>query len=98
MSKTTNHFGRAIMIDICKDGTISFRNRGSRAFNGKALPVFSVDTEQEANSIQVAFGKARERPNKMTTNFSPSVGMSASMHRATHSLVTVGAGGFFKNL
>lgn len=49
-------FDRPIMIDICKDGTISYRPQTQRSFNGIALPVFSVRTEEQALALQVRFG------------------------------------------
>lgn len=50
---------RPVMIHICKDGTISYRQMGERIFNGVALPVFSVDTVEEAHSLQVLCGAAQ---------------------------------------
>ena len=44
---------RPIMMHICKDGTITYRKRGEPVFNGRALPFFSVDTEEEAQDLQV---------------------------------------------
>lgn len=48
---------RPILIHVCKDGTISYRTRRQKVFNGVALPVFSVDTEEQARDIQVRFGR-----------------------------------------
>lgn len=48
---------RAIRIDVCKDGTISFCPRKQPPFNGVALPVYSVNTEEQAETIQVRFGR-----------------------------------------
>lgn len=50
---------RPVMIHICKDGTISYRQHGEPVFNGVALPVFSVDTVEEAHSLQVLCGSAQ---------------------------------------
>lgn len=51
-------FRRPVMIHICKeDGTISYRRKGKPVFNGVALPVFSVDTEEQAEAIQIRFGR-----------------------------------------
>lgn len=52
-------FARPIMIHVCKDGTISFRDKSKRekVFNGVALPVFSVDTVEQAEAVQVRFGR-----------------------------------------
>jgi hypothetical protein len=43
------------MLDLCKDGTLSYRRRAQLPFNGVALPVFSVDTEEQAREAQVHF-------------------------------------------
>lgn len=61
---------RAVLIDICKDGTLSHRVRGdknAKRLNGSALPVFSVDNVADAESLKVHFGKRQyiehpERP------------------------------------
>lgn len=50
---------RPVMIHICKDGTISYRQMGERIFNGVALPVFSVDTVEEAQALQILCGAAQ---------------------------------------
>lgn len=54
-----DHLSRAFMIHICKDGTISYRNqvRKERVFNGVALPVYSVATEEHARELQIRFGR-----------------------------------------
>lgn len=44
---------RAIKIHCCKDKTITYAKRGQPSFNGIALPVFSVDTEEEAAMLQL---------------------------------------------
>lgn len=51
------NLSRDVIIHICKDGTISFRRKGEPIFNGRALPVFSVDTEEQAREIQILFGR-----------------------------------------
>lgn len=50
-------YGRRFMIHVCKDGTVTYRDKVARekVFNGRALPVFSVDTAEEAKQIQVRF-------------------------------------------
>lgn len=57
--KLSELFGRPIMIHICRDGTISYRDASKEEpiFNGVALPVFSVDTVEEAKTIQITFGR-----------------------------------------
>jgi hypothetical protein len=54
-------FIRPIMLHVCKDGTVTYRDRTKRepVFNGRALPVFSVDTITEAKQIQVRFCSAQ---------------------------------------
>jgi|ERR1041385_4964685 hypothetical protein len=44
------HFNRPILMDISKDGTITFRSRKAASYLG-AIPVFSVDTEEEARRL-----------------------------------------------
>src|SRR5689334_521905 len=48
---------RAVRIYLCKDGTISYRPSTEPSFNGSALPVFSVDTVEQARAVQVRFGR-----------------------------------------
>lgn len=50
-------FTRPIMLHVCKDGTVTYRDKtkGEKVFNGVALPVFSVDTIEEARRIQTRF-------------------------------------------
>lgn len=50
---------RPVMIHICKDGTISYRQHGEPVFNGVALLVFSVDTIEEAHKLQILCGSAQ---------------------------------------
>lgn len=49
---------RAVLVDVCKDGTISYRERvkKEKRLNNAALPVYSVDTVEEARALQVHFG------------------------------------------
>lgn len=54
---TKEDLNRRIVVHICRDGTISYRERGTPVFNGRALPVFTVDTIQQAEAIQVRFGR-----------------------------------------
>lgn len=56
-SLTCGDLSRPIVVHVCKDGTISYRRAGEPVFNGRALPVFSVNTEDEAMGIQVRFGR-----------------------------------------
>jgi hypothetical protein len=50
-------FKRPIVIYICKDGTISYRHKSEPVFNGRALPVFTVDTVDQAKAVQARFGR-----------------------------------------
>lgn len=65
--KPGSAIARAIILDVCKDGTLSYRlpnqprlnttpnaSRRSRDSAG-ALPVFSVDTMEQVQSFQVTF-------------------------------------------
>lgn len=44
---------RPVKIHVCKDGTITYRRAGKPVFNNRALPFFSVNTEEEAQTLQV---------------------------------------------
>lgn len=52
---------RRFLIDICKDGTISYRDTELRPrpprLNNSALPVFSVNTLEQAETFQLTFGR-----------------------------------------
>lgn len=54
---TAERLSRPVVIHICKDGTITYRRRDQKVFNGVALPVFTVDTEEQARDIQIRFGR-----------------------------------------
>ena len=47
------YWGRPVIIHCCKDGTITYRRVGQPTFNGAALPVYSVKTEEEAKALQI---------------------------------------------
>lgn len=49
--------GRPVVIHLCKDGTISYRRKHEPVFNGVALPVFTVDNEEQAQAVQIRFGR-----------------------------------------
>lgn len=49
------NLSRPILIHCCRDGTITYRTRQERVFNSVALPVFSVNSEEEAKALQVRF-------------------------------------------
>lgn len=55
--EASDDFSRPIMIDVCRDGTITYREKGQRSFNGAALPAFSVNTEEQAKALQTRFGQ-----------------------------------------
>jgi hypothetical protein len=44
---------RPIVIDVGMDGTCTFRRKGVPAFDRMALPVFTVNTEEEAQDLIV---------------------------------------------
>lgn len=48
-----HYLERPYILHCCKDGTITYRTRNQPIFNGRALPVFSVDTEEDAQAIQL---------------------------------------------
>jgi hypothetical protein len=48
-----DHLSRKYTLHICADGTITYRTEKEPIFNGVALPFFSVDTENEAKTLQV---------------------------------------------
>ena len=52
-------YKRRYMIHVCKDGTVTYRDTVTheKVFNGRALPVFSVDTVEDAERIQIRFCK-----------------------------------------
>lgn len=43
---------RDIKIHICRDGTFTYRSDDEPVFNGVAIPVYSVDTKEEAERLQ----------------------------------------------
>lgn len=61
---TPYNFDRPIVLHVCKDGTVSYRDKRkkTKVFNGAALPVFSVDTVDEAEQIQVRFCRLQWGP------------------------------------
>lgn len=50
-------FRRRFMLHVCKDGTVRYRDAHANepVFNGVALPVYSVDTAEQAQAIQLRF-------------------------------------------
>lgn len=42
---------RPVLIHVCQDRTISYRTKDEPVFNGVALPVYSVDTKEEAERL-----------------------------------------------
>jgi hypothetical protein len=75
----TDHYIRLqapVLIDVCKDGTISYRlKHGKRGrLNDAALPFYSVESEEEAAELQVALCKLQytshpERPGEAWYRF-----------------------------
>lgn len=56
---------RPILIHCCKDRTLSYHARGEPIFNGRALPVFSVDTKKEAEDLIVLIGCVQYEPHPL---------------------------------
>ena len=50
---------RPVYLHVCKDGTVTYRRKGQKVFNDRALPVFTVDTESQAVDLQVRFCRAQ---------------------------------------
>lgn len=55
----SDNYSRDIVIDCCKDGTLTYRTKAVPAFNGAALPVFTTNTEAEAKSLIVLLAKSQ---------------------------------------
>ncbi len=56
------HLSRAILIDVCKDKTLSYRIRKKLPFNKVAIPVFSVNTFEEARRLILLVGRKQYDP------------------------------------
>ena len=50
---------KKILIHVCKDRTLSYRNRLQPIFNGVAIPIYSVDSVDEARSLIRLVSKAQ---------------------------------------
>lgn len=61
-------YKRRYMIHVCADGTVTYRDTVTKekVFNGVALPVFSVDTVEEAKVIQTRFCKLQYGSHPLT--------------------------------
>jgi hypothetical protein len=57
----SDHLARPYLIHVCKDGTITYRTRNQPVFNGRALPVFSVDTRRQAEELQIRFCRRQHK-------------------------------------
>lgn len=55
---------RPVTIHLCKDRTLSYRWRGSNepVFNGVAVPVLSVRSEEEAEQLLLLVGTRQYEP------------------------------------
>ena len=65
----SDDLSRPIMFHCCRDRTLTYRKKGEAVFNVVALPVFSVDTIEEAEELQVmvcqrAYGSHPLMPNE----------------------------------
>jgi hypothetical protein len=59
-------FKRPVIVHIGKDGTLSFLNRATMkqpTLVEALMPVYSVDTEEQAKSLQAIFGRLQYRDN-----------------------------------
>jgi hypothetical protein len=59
-------FKRPVIVHIGKDGTISYLNRATMTqpvLVEALMPVYSVDTEEQAKQLQVIFGRLQYRDN-----------------------------------
>lgn len=52
-----DHLSREVLIHCCKDRTLTYRTRREPIFNGVALPVFSVDSKEEAETLLLLVGR-----------------------------------------
>lgn len=57
-----DHLSRQVIIFCCRDGTLTWKDRGKPSFNRRALPVFSVDTHAEAEFLAVGTCALQKRP------------------------------------
>jgi hypothetical protein len=51
--------GKKVLIHICKDRTLTYRTRDEPIFNGVALPIYSVDSKEEAEGLILMTCKAQ---------------------------------------
>jgi hypothetical protein len=54
-----DYLNNPVFIHVCKDRTLSYRTEGEPVFNGAALPVFSVMTEEEAINLITLVGSVQ---------------------------------------
>lgn len=47
------HMTRPIVIQCCRDGTITHRKRDEPIFNDAAIAVFTVETEEQAKRLKI---------------------------------------------
>lgn len=47
----SNYLEGKYLIHCCKDRTLTYRTKEQPIFNGVAIPVYSVDTQQEAEDL-----------------------------------------------
>lgn len=52
-----DYLSRPVLIHVCKDKTLSYRTKNEPIFNGVAIPVFSVENEQEAVTLLRLVGR-----------------------------------------
>jgi hypothetical protein len=59
---------RPILIDICLDGTLTYRAKKEKVFNGDALPIFSVNSKEEAKQLLVMCGSKQYQNHPLLPN------------------------------
>lgn len=55
----TDLLDKTILIHVCKDRTLTYRNRLQPIFNGVAIPIYSVDTVDQARELIRLVSKAQ---------------------------------------
>jgi len=84
-TKTTGDLDRPVIIYIYKGGAIDFKHKHDNAKNlDGALPIFSVDSEADAEQLQTSFCKLSRDDNK--TMVLPFSGKYEHMEKVTDML------------
>lgn len=59
MKPKSDYLDRPVFIHCCQDKTLTYRTKDEPVFNGRALPVFSVNTKDEAEALIVSVGRCQ---------------------------------------